>query len=52
MTRNYLQQQKPLQDGDNTYWTPQKHLKSRQIMKISNISESHTNLMDDKQDSI
>ena len=52
MTKNYLQQWKPLQSGDNICWTLQRNLKSGQIMKISNISRNHTNSMEDKLDGI
>ena len=48
-TKNYSQQWKPLQSGDNTYWIPQRNSKSEQTMKISSISGNHTNLIKDKQ---
>ena len=52
ITRNYWQLWNPSQNGDNIYWTPQKYLKSGQIIKISSTFENHINSMEDKQDGI
>ena len=52
MTKNYWQLWNPLQNGDNIYWTPQKHLKSGWIMKISSTFKNHINSMEDKQGGI